>query len=178
MYSVILQPKWLHHAIVLSSLTWFLLTTSTVTLCLSMLWPFTVIPPWSPACLHHCTLQHKWRVTYGTLSGDSTLHGLYMMAMTGNHTAMATADTVRWWCCCVLNCFLDSWSAFVLVCQVFLKHINCDGGLRNVEMKTKGPNVTPRAEDTNTDVAEAELLMTSGLLMIMISEGLVSLNLE
>jgi hypothetical protein len=31
---------------------------------------------------------------HGTSSGDSTLHGLYMMAMTGNHTAMATADTV------------------------------------------------------------------------------------
>ena len=29
-----------------------------------------------------------------TTTGDSTLHGLYMMAMTGNHTAMATANTV------------------------------------------------------------------------------------
>ena len=66
----------------------------------------------------------------------------------------------------------------MLVCQVFLKHINCGGGLRNVEMKIKGPNVTPRAEDSNTDVAEAELLMTSGLLMMMFWEGLVSLNLE
>jgi hypothetical protein len=48
------------------------------------------------------------------------------------------------------------------VLQVFLKHINDDGGMRNVEMKTKGPNVTPRAEDVSTDVAEVELLMTSG----------------
>ncbi len=57
--------------------------------------------------------------------------------------------------------------------QVFLKHINDDGGMRNVEMKTKGPNVTPRAEDVSTDVAEVELLMTSGqtlLSMIMFSE--------
>ncbi len=48
------------------------------------------------------------------------------------------------------------------VLQVFLKHINDDGGMRNVEMKTKGPNVTLRAEDVSADVAEVELLMTSG----------------
>ncbi len=33
-------------------------------------------------------------VDVGAIHGDSTLTGLYMMAMTGNHEAMATADTV------------------------------------------------------------------------------------
>ena len=33
-------------------------------------------------------------VEVGSIHGDSTLTGLYMMAMTGNHVAMATADTV------------------------------------------------------------------------------------
>lgn len=33
-------------------------------------------------------------VDYGAIHGDSTLTGLYSMAMTGNHKAMATADTV------------------------------------------------------------------------------------
>ena len=33
-------------------------------------------------------------VDVGSIHGDSTLTGLYMMAMTGNHHAMSTADTV------------------------------------------------------------------------------------
>ena len=33
-------------------------------------------------------------VDVGSIHGDSTLTGLYMMAMTGNHNAMKTADTV------------------------------------------------------------------------------------
>jgi hypothetical protein len=33
-------------------------------------------------------------VDVGSIHGDSTLTGLYMMAMTGNHVAMRTADTV------------------------------------------------------------------------------------
>lgn len=37
-----------------------------------------------------CTLL----VDVGSIHGDSTLTGLYMMAMTGNHVAMRTADTV------------------------------------------------------------------------------------
>ena len=38
----------------------------------------------------------------------------------------------------------------------------------NVEVKTKGPSVTPRADESTTAVAEAELLMTSGLLIVII----------
>ena len=33
-------------------------------------------------------------VDVGSIHGDSTLTGLYMMAMTGNHVAMKTADSV------------------------------------------------------------------------------------
>lgn len=33
-------------------------------------------------------------VDVGSIHGDSTLTGMYMMAMTGNHRAMRTADTV------------------------------------------------------------------------------------
>lgn len=37
---------------------------------------------------------HTLLVDSGSIHGDSTLTGLYMMAMTGNHIAMRTADTV------------------------------------------------------------------------------------
>ncbi len=43
--------------------------------------------------------------------------------------------------------------------------------MMNVDVKITGPSVTPRAEDSSTAVAEAELFMTSGLLIVIMMFG-------
>jgi hypothetical protein len=97
-----------------------------------------------------------------------------MMAMTGNHTAMATADTV---CFAIFsNQIICRYVALQLesmriVCnqrtcsnklQVFMKHVNPDGSMHNVAVETKGRCITPQAADAKSLGPEIELMMTSG----------------
>jgi hypothetical protein len=100
-----------------------------------------------------------------------------MMAMTGNHTAMATADTVRLRRNICLHhrhvilkqTILLQFFSHHHVHQVFLKHVDADGALHNAIVQPQGACATVPASNAKAAGPELDVMMTSGACLASIA---------